>query len=39
MNFVDKGLSVDGGSFRYQPLFLQVCFHRHFFLDIIHSIN
>ena len=39
MNFVDKGLSVDNGRFRYQSLFLQMCFHRHFFLDIKHSIN
>lgn len=31
MNFVDKGLSVDNGCFRYQSLFLQMCFHRHFF--------
>lgn len=38
MNFVDKGLSVDNGCFRYQSLFLQMCFHRHF-LDIKHSIN
>ena len=29
MNFVDKGLSVDNGCFRYQSLFL----------DIKHSIN
>ena len=31
MNFVDKGLSVDNGCFRYQSLFLQMCFHRHFY--------
>lgn len=38
MNFVDKGLSVDNGCFRYQSLFYR-CVSIGIFLDIKHSIN